>query len=209
MLLITGMQRCGTSLTADFVRACGYPMTGPNDAVGKYEDPEITMAYRYILKDEMFPWDGYPFYIPKHLSQPLHDIERPAAKFAYLMMDPVFMQIWIEHRGHKHDRMLILARETEKIVRSKANTPERARLFALDSHRLRLTAEQLKQNWFDSFMLLLNSGIPYRVLKFPIFLDDYDAVRGALQEFGGLEKIPNDAALWRTMIDRKKVTAET
>jgi hypothetical protein len=208
MLLITGTQRCGTSLTADFVRACGYPVSGAADEVGKYENAEIAMAYRYILNDHTFPWSTYPFVLPPEEVRPLHSIDGPVAKFSFLMMDPRLMRIWIEHRRHKRDRLLILVRETEKVCRSKRNTAARAEQFSTDSAMLQISPAQLKQNWFDSFMVLLNSGLPYWILKFPRFVDDYPSVRLALRDFGQLEEIPEEPHLWNSMIDRTKITAE-
>src|SRR5215471_7053086 len=124
MLLITGTQRCGTSLTAEFIRACGYPITGDDDPVGKYEDPAITLAYRTLLADVTFPWSDYPIVSGNYPL--LGQVDCEVAKFAYLMMDPKLMQIWLEHRGAQRDKFVILVREAERVVQSKRSTPERA-----------------------------------------------------------------------------------
>jgi hypothetical protein len=131
----------------------------------------------------------------------------PVAKFAYLMMDPRLMEIWLIHRRHCRDKFIILVREAEHVVASKSNTPERARIFATDAKMLQLSAEQLKRNWFDSFMLLLKSHVPYRILKFPQFVDDYLALWTALRMFGGLDKIPIAPTIWRNTLDKSKITA--
>jgi len=128
------------------------------------------------------------------------------AKFAYLMMDPKLMQIWLEHRGAQRDKFVILVREAERVVQSKRSTPERARIFATDSRRLKLDAAQLKQNWFDSYMLLLNSGLDHIILKFPNFTDDYSHLWYVLNVWGGLDKVPVDPSLWLSVLDKDKIT---
>lgn len=121
-------------------------------------------------------------------------------------MDPELMRIWLEHRGAKRDKFIILVREAERVVHSKKSTPERAEIFATDSDRLKLSAAQLKQNWFDSYMLVLNSGLDHVILKFPNFTDDYPHLWYVLHIWGGLKKVPARQHLWLKTLDRTKIT---
>ena len=206
MLLITGTQRSGTSLMADFVTRSGYTMSGVIDEVGKYEDYDICAEYRRILRDPTFPFMAA---LPdKPVSgRSLTWYDPPVAKFSFMMMNPDFVRIWYHQRGVGRDKFLILVRSAESVHMSKINTPERERIFNTDSSLLKLSPEEIKQNWYDSFLLLLQYKIPFRFLRFPDFLNNYDDVFNALHVWGGLKEISGSPSLWIEMVDKKKVTA--
>ena len=207
MLLITGTQRTGSSLMAEYLRKCGYSFDGDHDEVGAHDDQNISLEYRRILQDETFPWRNYPVTKRPEEVPRLEVLDYEVAKFPFLMMHPALMSIWLSARGSNQDRLLILVREAEAVVRSKTNTQRRAEIFATDSNTLKQTADEMKQNWFDSFALVLHSGIRYHFLMFPDFLRNYDSVFNALRVFGQLKNVPTSKELWEETVNMEKVTA--
>jgi hypothetical protein len=206
MLLITGTQRTGSTLLASFLQRCGYEFTGDNDSVGAHDDANISMEYRRILNDPTFPWSNYPSERASFPLPRLRYLDYEMAKWPFLMMDPKLMEIWIQERGGR-DKLLILVRGMEHVVLSKKNTSARVRQFSTDSDRLKLSAERLKQNWFDCFMLVLSQRIEHRILKFPEFTRDFESVFDAVSEWGGLPLPPDCVDIWNEVFDEQKITA--
>lgn len=121
-------------------------------------------------------------------------------------MNPLFVDIWAKYRRNKEDKLIVLIRKAEDVIKSKTKIPTRKQRFNGDSDYLKLTPEQLKINYYDSLTKLFDYEIEFTMLKFPNFLGDYDKVYKALHDFGKLE-ILYDPHKWYELVDVKKVTA--
>lgn len=200
MLIITGTQRSGTSLTAKFFSLCGFDIGSDfwhPDVNGGLENYQICWFFRNYLGDSSFPFSDLPFPNPPPKSN-ITDISCKAAKFSYMLMIPCTIYIWYKYRSNT-DSFLILKRNPQHIIRSK----QRTKRFSTDSWLLNQSPRQVKENFSLSLNIIQSLGFNHVVLQFPKFLHDFNYFSDCAEKLG--VSIRGHESIWNKLIDYNKV----
>jgi len=208
MIIICGTQRCGTTLLASYFIKEGFDLGTRffhGDINGGYENPDICMFYRKILKKPDFPFADFIKNIEKRKYLHIKELDKyNIIKFSFLLMNPIFVDILYKYRSNK-DKLLILFRPAEEVIESKTKNIVRIQRFALDCDYLKQDPIELKLNWYDSFTKVLRYGFDYQILLFPQFINDYFKIISILNKWG-VNLNPN-VELWNKHIDINKITS--
>lgn len=192
MLIITGLGRSGTSCLAGFCERLGLMSDNKwfdsIHAGGENEEvTRINHAIRDAYRKRRFSAEDFRERI-QAISEPV--VKDP--RFTWTC--PVLLPAWLEARDDL--RFLISHRDFKSVVASKTATR---------SSSLRWT---LECKWvFAKFLLRLSDlNVPFYVIKFPDYLDDYERVYGALSTFGRLDiDYSEGEKQWNEWIDRSKI----
>lgn len=204
MLVITGTQRSGTSLIAKALIESGYDLGATwfdEEVQGGYENEIICAFYREYLGDPTFPFDDLGLSAPCGLSYvpDFVALNLQVAKFCYLLMNPAFVTIWHKFRP-KSDTFLVMSRNAEDVVRSKARAWER---FKHDSLLLQQTPDVLRFNFMRSLGFLLHLGYEVATLQFPQCVNDLEHINAALAALDPNVQI--DLDVWKNVLDKSKI----
>lgn len=206
MLLITGMQRCGTSVLASYLYKLGYDLGTKfwhDEINGGLESPDICKEYQKFLDDKLFPFNDFNNSVEKREYTNLNDLNYQVQKFSFLLMNSNFVDYWYDCRGNS-DNLLILIRETENIFKSKKKDIKRYKRFLKDHNILKQTSNEMKINFYDSFLKIIKYDFNFCVLKFPDYLEDYFKLYNTLRKLNF--NIKYDKEGWYNYIDMKKVS---
>lgn len=200
MIVITGTQRSGTSVTARLLSESGFDLQSNlwhEDIDGGYEHEVICGFYREYLGDPTFPFDNYPW--PHATAEDFQSVDARVAKFSFLLMNPILVTIWRRFRGTS-DRLLILKRPTADVVRSKERVKDR---FSHDSILLAQDPTVLRAHFDKSLCLVEKLGFEYATLPFPEFLEDRATMNRALGRLDPTVQV--DRRTWSDVVDPSKV----
>jgi len=204
MIIVTGTQRSGTSLTIKFFKECGYDVGSTfwhKDINGGLENIEASIFFRNYIGDKSFPFSDMPLTGYEKMNQAnykLTNIRSEVIKFSYLFMIPSFLYVWHKFRKNK-DKLLILKRNTESVCLSK----KRVDRFQTDSLLLDQNSEQIESNFNQSLKIAKMLNFDYKIIRFPDFLNSFDFFSQTVLELG--IDITNKFDVWNNLIDFKKV----
>jgi len=204
MIVITGTQRSGTSLTAKFFKECGYDIGSTfwhDDINGGLENIEACMFFRNYIGDESFPFSDMPLTGYEKMNQAnykLTNIRSEVIKFSYLFMIPSFLYMWHKFRKNK-DKLLILKRNTESVCKSK----KRVDRFQTDSLLLDQDPDHIEFNFNQSLKIADLLNFDYEIIYFPEFLYSFELFSKTILKLG--LDIRDKEEVWNNLIDFKKV----
>lgn len=192
MLIITGLGRSGTSCLSGYCCTIGYQTGGEwFDSINAGgELPESIRINNSILAAyEKGSWDKESFgnrikRIRKHVFKD--------PRFTWNC--PAILETWSHHR--KDLKFLVSHRDFDSISRSKKHTNASS-----------LTDQEECRTVFLQFIeRVVDLNIPFMVLKFPDYLEQFDRVYDALTKFGGLKADkPFARRKWASWIDSRMV----
>lgn len=195
MLIITGPGRCGSSLMAGFCKNLGFDPGGNwiETIKGGYEDCG-TMAVNQAIGDDLFRNAN-----TATLTATVHGIRRDVVKDPrFIWYGSSILDFWCKARSDI--RVLFLTRDLASVWRSMR---KQTGAYAWTYPDM---PQQLHHNVRATLFYMAQHDVPFRVLRFPDFLDQYDRVAEALH-FGGLQF--NDwfgKTIWERLVDRSLVT---
>lgn len=201
MLAITGTGRSGTSLMAWFCREMGYDPGGQwqSRINAGMEKGVFTTMNRAIWQN-----GGANARQRKRIL----NYGRPTFKDPRLMIYPEALQEWIALRPDLG--LLILFRPMAHVAASAERHPKWFKRRA-ETRNVNDMRDDDHMNWryrqfYECLCTAVASKVPMRLLTFPEFLEDYDAVHEALTTVGGLE-IPYEEGkqCWDRLVDLDKV----
>jgi len=190
MLIITGTGRCGTSVLAKFCRAVGYDPGGAwyEPVHAGYEHPKVVAINQAILNNleaGTFRPDDY--------RKPIRGIEARVVKDPRFLGHPSVLSTWHAHREDLS--VLLLCRDADEIAASFDRHPTWFH-WPGDTSRIYV-------RFYEFVLRVAELGIPFRVLHFPSFLDQYQAVATALGELG--LPIEDGEPAWDDVVDWSEV----
>ena len=199
MIVIGGTQRSGTSLMAQLLEASGYDLDSEEgDEVGTAEHELTCGFFRDYLGDDQFPYDtrSWPHATPEQFAA----IDLKVIKFAYLLMNPVFISVWHKFRPpSRGDSFLILNRVKDQVVKSKYAS---WKWFSHDSPMLLQDAVTLEWNFRVCLGMLKDYEYPIEVLPFPGYLKNFEFVNRILVLLDPTVQITRKA--WDDTIDHSR-----
>jgi len=207
MLVITGTQRSGTSMTAQYLTKMGINVGSDlwhDDINGGLENIDICLWYRKKLKIPDFPFSDLP---EKEDFIDLKDMDLKAVKFSFLLMQPELVRIWLKERHGKKDKFLVLMRNLHDVFKSKRSTPERRERFKKDTAILNQNVPMLYQNFHHSLQLLAAAHADVRLFSFPDICYNLDLPK-TLYIWGGIPEAnsPKGHLEWENLVDHNKIT---
>jgi len=211
LAVITGAQRSGTSFLASFFVKCGFDLGTKfwhDEVDGGYENPDVCAYYREALEIPDFPFSNYWDMIePRERFEPLESLgseKDRIIKFSYLLMHPSILRIWLEERGDREDKFIILWRDTKDIVASKEL---RHPHFETDCDLLKQSPGQIELSRLFCYGMLSASFKRHTVLLSPRFIIEPENSVDMLQNLLAPEfMLPDDAIkIWYDMVDPSKI----
>lgn len=211
MLVVTGTQRSGTSVLMKMLMDSGVYVPDVNlwwddDVDGGMENKLICYFYRRYLSDITFPYGAMQ--LPDEFVKMswytvidrFEEMNLEATKFSYLLMNPVFINIWQEYRGRNKDQFLICYRPPRDVCKSKLRHPDQ---FDSDSVLLQQTPEALQWNFDASVRNLRWYGYDFYFLGYPAFLYSRQWVNMGLGYLGFNRSISEKT--WKDIVDLDKI----
>jgi len=200
MLMITGLGRCGTTMLAQFMDRMGFDVAKGawyKEMKAGWESPQVwgtTLAIKSHIDYKTGEVDVDQT-IKKYgitLREFINQVESDVVKDPRVLIHPSLIRGW--WNAKKDIKLLICHRRFEEIWES---TRERARSMSPES---RLTLEDLKLDFADFFTEVISLGIPWRILLFPRFLQNYDEVHAALGDLGYRFDKEDGRKEWRELV---------
>lgn len=198
MILITGTQRAGTTVLLEFLSRCGYKTGNEMDwdkgVFGGRENLNIANFIGDYIGDESFPFTEFPEAEPR-----LKNLNIELAKSSYLLMNPVFLNIYYKFRGNR-DKLIVMNRDKDAVIESKRNYWKQ---FKKDSLLLKQGGSYLQHNFLKSLELLDKYEFEYTIVNFPYFTESFDYLQ---QKLAKLDiDISDNEELFYELIDRDKI----
>lgn len=172
MLIITGTGRSGTSALAEFCRQMGHDPGGNwrDDINAGMEDPEVIAINRRLLGGQDLV----------QCQARIRGLGRSVIKDPRFILDPKLIRVWFEARSDL--RLLILLRNYVDVASSQSVAPAEFRVA--DGHEEQITRQR---HYVAEFILqLAGMDIPFRLLRFPEFIGQFERAFDSLAAFGGL-----------------------
>lgn len=211
MLVITGTQRAGTSVLMKMLLEEGVYVPDVNnwwddEVDGGMENKVICKFFSQYFCDLTFPYGSME--VPDTLAglawydllDRFEDMDLEATKFSYLLMNPVFVNVWNKFRGHSKDQFLICYRPPRGVCKSKQRHPDQ---FDSDSVLLQQTPEALQWNFQASVRQLEWYGYDYYFLGYPAFLHSRQWVNIGLGYLGFDRSISERT--WKETVDLDRI----
>lgn len=192
MLVITGLGRSGTSCLANYCDMLGFS-TG-----GKWIDKiNAGREHREAIMINNTIWDGcaagrIDF---SYLKEDIRSIENKVIKDPrFTWPCPYILKVWAKYANDF--RLVLCHRNFDSVAASKT---------AIGSTKL-TSSDDCRETFFMFMERVLELNIPFRVLKFPDFLEQYDLVHEALSIFGKLNFSKQEGKkVWSDWVDHSKV----
>jgi len=201
MLVITGPGRSGTSVLGQFCLKMGFNPGGEwCEAIDAgMEHPRVATINDAIYREARTTGSvtqSLATYRNEMVSLDLAVVKDP--RFTY---HPKILNAWISVRSDI--TVLLTYRNPEQSIASR----KRHKRFLFIKHKAR--PEALKCDMADSIELLLDNEVPYSVLLFPNFLNQYEKVYTALTQLG--LRFDRDAGelVWTSLVDDSRVHFRT
>jgi len=197
MLIITGPGRSGTSVLALFCQKMGYE---PGGAWHESVDAGLEFPRVVEINDAMNRELRETGETTRTLAA--HGEEMCALDFK-VIKDPRFtfhpgvLRAW--HTVRPDLSVLITYRKPEHCLASRQRSAKN--LMVKD----RTQADNIRRDLANTLEVLLELDIPYRLLLFPHFLDQYDRVRAAFEDLGLPIDPDTGAQAWSRIVNRDKV----
>jgi hypothetical protein len=190
MLMITGTGRCGTSVLAKFCRAIGYDPGGEwyETVDAGYEHPKVVA----INKAMMANLEAGTFR-PEDYRDLIRGIQARVVKDPRFLWHPRIISTW--HASRNDLSVLLLCRDADEVAASFDRHPE---WFTWHGNRTTIYC-----NFYHSVLKMAELGVPFRVLHFPSFLDQYEGVERELNELG--LPVRDAEHVWQDIVDKSKV----
>jgi len=190
MLIITGTGRCGTSVLAKFCRAVGHDPGGEwyEPVKAGYEHPKVVAINQAIINN----LEAGTFR-PEDYRKLIESIQASVVKDPRFLGHPSIISTWHEYR--KDLCVLLLCRDADEIAASFDRHPT---WFSW-----RGDTNKIYVSFYEFVLRLAEIGLPFRILHFPSFLDQYETVKTALGELG--LPVPDSEQVWEDVVDRSEV----
>jgi hypothetical protein len=197
MLLITGPGRSGTSVLALFCQAMGYEPGGAwHESVDAgLEYPRVVQINDALNRALRETGDAAEA-LAEHRAE-MRALDFKVVKDPRFTFHPGNLRAW--HLVRPDLSVLLTYRKPEHCLASRQRNAKS--LMVKD----RTQADNIRRDLANTLEVLLELDIPYRLLLFPQFLDQYDRVRAAFEDLGLPIDPETGATTWNRVVNRDKV----
>ncbi len=197
MLVITGPGRSGTSMLGQFCCDLGFNPGGEwCDAIDAgLEHPHVA-AINDALYREARTTGGVSTALALYRHE-MSSLDLTVVKDPRFTFHPAILRAWLSVR--KDISVLLTYRNPEQSIASR----KRHKKFLFIKHKAR--PETLKCDMANTIEVLLECGVPYEILLFPIFLNQYDKVYAGLMNLGLVFDREVGRAHWDSLVDESRV----
>lgn len=196
MLIITGPGRSGTSLLALFCERMGFDPHGEwHEGVDAgMEDPRVVRINLDIIK-EYAQTGKYDKALARH-GETIRSFEQEIIKDPRFSLFPFTLKAWFAIRNDL--TILLTYRNPEESIASRRRL-NRALKFR------GMSPDMVRKGFADTLELLLRERVPFELLLFPYFLDQFDEVFTAFQNLGLKMDKDHASQVWSAVIDKSKI----
>lgn len=197
MLIITGPGRSGTSVIAQFCQAMGHDPGGDwcAEINAGLENPGVVQINDAILA-EVERTGAFTESLALH-REAMRQMNLPVVKDPRFTFHPALLHAW--HTVRPDIRVLMTYRTPEHCLASRKRHPR----FLM--HRGKTDAEVFRRDFANTLETLLKLDIPFEMLLFPHFLNQYDKVAHHLQTLGIVFDLEQGRRIWNQLVDESKV----
>jgi hypothetical protein len=197
MLVITGPGRSGTSMLGQFCRSIGFNPGGEwcDEIDAGMEHPRVAAINDAIYR-EVRTTGGVFETLAKYRHE-MASIDLAVIKDPRFTYHPAILRAWISVRSDI--TVLLTYRNPEQSIASR----KRHRKFLFIKHKAR--PEALKCDMADCIEVMLESGVPFSILLFPTFLNQYERVYAALTDLGLKFDREVGRKQWISLVDESRV----
>jgi len=218
MLIISGLGRTGTSLCALLLQEYGYKL-GP---VHWYDKVNAGMEWGAAYNLTEYMWDEFlkldknvnldemapgKFWKDKTYREAINSIDKlenfdkiDLIKDPRITWHPKLITLWYEARSDL--KLLICHRKPEHILKSRQKSlrdPKSARMGDVNIYKI---------DFCDFFTEVLRIGIPYEIIYFPKFLNEFDDLFRKLNNLGYCQDKKKFKDIFNKIVDKNKVSWE-
>ena len=192
-LFITGFYRSGTSLLSQFLNMCGYATGGclNSEINAGFEDEQVqkivtTMQMNNLTEDLIL-----------FLEKEIKKVDLLVMKHPRLLFNPNLLKIWTNVKPNIS--LLITYREPLFSLKSKLASSGEKGFFT------NYSSAQLDQKFHEFVSQVIHLRIRHKILYFPDFLEDYNAVYHSISSLGIHIDKDKGNRVWNNLIDFNKV----
>lgn len=197
MLVITGPGRSGTSVLALFCQKLGYDPGGQWNASvdAGLEHPQVVTINDALL-GELWETGKTEKTLAAH-ADTMRQLPFPVIKDPRFTFHPGILQAW---RSVRDDLTVVLTyRKPEHSLASRQRKADQLQ------HPSKANPDTLRKDFANTIECLLELDVPFHLLLFPHFLEQYHTVQAALTELGLAIPEERGERVWRAIVNRKKV----
>jgi hypothetical protein len=197
MLVITGPGRSGTSMLGQFCCRLGFNPGGEwCDAIDAGMEHPRVAAINAALYREARRTGGVSEALAKYRYE-MSSLDLAVVKDPRFTFHPAILRAWISVRPDI--TVLLTYRNPEQSIASR----KRHKKFLFIKHKVK--PESLKCDMADALEVMLECGVPFEILLFPTFLNQYEKVYAALTGLGLTFDRETGCAHWDSLVDESRV----
>ncbi len=187
-ILVTGFPRSGTSLIMSFLQKLGYDVGGSwsSEINAGWEDEH----FQKIVTT--FQMNSFAEDLILFLEKEIQKINKIVVKHPRLLFNPNLLKIWTNI--FPDTRILVLYREPLHALESKKSLGNLG-------YFTNISPSELDLKFHEFISQLIHLRINHKILYFPDFIENYDAVYHSISSLGIYLDKDKGRSIWANLID--------